>query len=85
MAPVLDHEPTQIIQQKPDSSFLEGIVARDVETLGNITVVVSIVLPRLALAAVPASFFSGLEDCEHGRTVDMEQALRQSPCGCATT
>ncbi len=75
--------PMQVIEQKIPPRFLAGIVTADVRTFGNATAVFSVVFPRLACAVIPASFVAGLADCDAGRTVDMEQALHQTPCGCA--
>src|SRR6266853_622375 len=36
-------------------------------------------LRRLAHPDVPESFWDGVEDCEDGRTVDMETALYEDP------
>jgi hypothetical protein len=73
----------QVIEQEPAPAYLRGIVQETVRTVGALTFVFSVAFPRIQGIAVPSSFLSGLEDCNKGRTVEMEHALTQLPCGVA--
>jgi|AntAceMinimDraft_16_1070373.scaffolds.fasta_scaffold00468_20 hypothetical protein len=46
------------------------------QTVANLGYSLQIIKPD---DTIPESFFQGLEDCEQGRTIDMEIALNDSP------
>jgi hypothetical protein len=70
--PMLTERPSQVIE---DSTATERSRAQNM-TVGCVTFTFDVIpLP----SDTPASFFEGLNDYKHGRTVDMETAMSQLP------
>ena len=81
MPPIAIDAPTQVFEKSAEG-YLPSVFDGYVETVGSPhTNHVSVTISPAALP-LPVTFLQGLEDCEQGRTVDMEHALTQLPCGC---
>ncbi len=85
MNALLREAPIQVIESAQSDADMPK--SRKVSTIGSVTWKIEVTFPPLhgegdgtTLAdRIPDSFLQGLEECEQGRVVDLDQALTKAP------